>query len=138
MIHQAIEGKDLPVYGDGANIRDWLYVADHCSAIWKIISEGITGETYNIGGDSEKKNIDVVNNLCSILDKIYPVSENPGSGCRTSYSELIKFVSDRPGHDRRYAIDCRKIKNDLGWKPSVNFNEGLEATVRWYLNKFSG
>ena len=136
IIHHAVEGKDLPVYGDGANIRDWLYVTDHCSAIWKIVSEGKTGETYNIGGDSEKKNIDVVNEICSILDKVYPVADNPASGCRTSYSELIKFVTDRPGHDRRYAIDSRKIQKELGWKPSVNFNQGLEATIRWYLKKY--
>ncbi|MEN8223136.1 MAG: dTDP-glucose 4,6-dehydratase [Acidobacteriota bacterium] len=138
MIRHAIEGKDLPVYGDGANIRDWLYVTDHCSAIWKIITEGKTGETYNIGGDSEKKNIEVVNEICAVLDKIYPVPDNPASGCKTSYSELIKFVTDRPGHDRRYAIDCQKIKNDLDWKPSVSFAKGLETTVRWYLKKFPG
>lgn len=137
MIRFALEGKDLPVYGDGANIRDWLYVTDHCSAIWKILTEGERGETYNIGGDSEKKNIDVVKEICSILDNIHPVSENPGSGCEKSYSELIKFVTDRPGHDRRYAIDCEKIKNNLGWTPSVSFNEGLDSTIRWYLHKFS-
>jgi len=137
MIHQALEGKELPVYGDGENIRDWLFVTDHCSAIWKILSDGKSGETYNIGGDSEMKNIEVVRGICSILDEIYPVSNNPGSYCKKSYSELIKFVKDRPGHDRRYAIDCSKIKNNLGWKPSVSFDLGLESTVRWYLKKFS-
>jgi len=138
IIRHAVEGKELPVYGDGANIRDWLYVTDHCSAIWKIVSEGKTGETYNIGGDSEKKNIDVVNEICSILDKIYPVADNPASGCRSNYSELIKFVKDRPGHDKRYAIDSTKILKELGWKPSVNFNQGLETTIRWYLKNIPG
>lgn len=138
MIHNAIEGKELPVYGDGANIRDWLYVTDHCSAIWDIVSNGKTGETYNIGGDSEKRNIDVVKEICSVLDEVYPVSDNPSSGCKSSYSELIKFVKDRPGHDRRYAINCQKIKSELGWKPSVTFHEGLKTTISWYLKKFLG
>ncbi len=137
IIHQAIEGEALPVYGDGANIRDWLYVKDHCSAIWKILSNGRSGETYNIGGNSEMKNIEVVRGICDIMDRVYPVSKNPGSFCKKSYSELIKFVTDRPGHDKRYAINCEKIKKELGWEPSVSFNSGLESTVRWYIKKFS-
>jgi len=138
MIRQALEGKSLPVYGDGANIRDWLYVTDHCTAILRILNSGQTGKTYNIGGDSEMKNIDVVRGICSILDRIHPVQKNPGTNCKKSYSELIKFVKDRPGHDRRYAIDAGRIKHELGWSPSVSFDQGLESTVRWYIRKFSG
>jgi dTDP-glucose 4,6-dehydratase len=137
MIRQALEGKELPVYGDGGNIRDWLYVEDHCSAIWKVITGGQTGETYNIGGDSEERNIDVVNGICTILDRVFPVEKNPEARLKTSYSELIRFVADRPGHDRRYAINCDKIKKDLGWHPSVSFSTGLESTIQWYLERFN-
>ena len=114
-----------------------LFVTDHCSAIWAIVTRGRTEETYNIGGDSERKNIDVVQGICEILDKTSPVSETPAAGCRESYSELIRFVTDRPGHDRRYAIDCGKIKSELGWKPGISFEEGLERTVHWYLKEIT-
>ncbi len=137
IINRAITGRNLPVYGDGANIRDWLYVMDHCSAIWKIISDGKTGETYNIGGDSEKKNIEVVREICNLLDKIYPAKTNSNVSGIESYSELIKFVKDRPGHDKRYAINCEKIKKELKWEPSVSFDLGLKSTIKWYLKKFS-
>ena len=137
IINRAITGRNLPVYGDGANIRDWLYVMDHCSAIWKIISDGKTGETYNIGGDSEKKNIEVVREICNLLDKIYPAKTNSNVSGIESYSELIKFVKDRPGHDKRYAINCEKIKEELKWEPSVSFDLGLKSTIKWYLKKFS-
>jgi len=130
MILNAIEGESLPIYGDGKNIRDWLFVKDHCSAIWTIINRGKIGETYNIGGNSEKNNIEVVNEICNILDKIKPILNKKNK----SYKELISFVKDRPGHDRRYAINFDKIRTELGWKPSVGFHEGLEGTVKWYLN----
>jgi len=137
MILSAIEGKKLPVYGDGKNVRDWLHVEDHCEAIWLILSKGKPGETYNVGGECEKRNIDVVTAICDILEKIYPIKENPrvrtmASGIK-SYRDLISFVSDRPGHDRRYAIDCDKLKNELGWKPRYDFEEGLRHTIAWYL-----
>lgn len=126
MILNMLEEKPLPVYGDGKNIRDWLYVEDHCSAVWKIITDGKIGETYNIGGENEWTNIDLVNNLCEVvalkigLDKDY-------------YKKLITFVKDRPGHDRRYAINCDKIKKELNWQQSVSFEEGLSLTVDWYI-----
>ncbi len=140
VINRALRGEVLPVYGDGANIRDWLFVKDHCSAIWSILKNGNTGETYNIGGESEMKNIDVVKGICSILDDIYPVSSNElineKKNMTNGYSDLITFVADRPGHDRRYAVNCDKLKSELGWKPSVTFDEGLEFTVKWYLERF--
>jgi dTDP-glucose 4,6-dehydratase len=127
MILNMIEEKPLPVYGDGKNIRDWLYVEDHCSAVWKIVTKGKIGETYNIGGENEWTNIDLVNRLCEI------VAEKMGKS-KDYYKRLITFVKDRPGHDRRYAINCDKIKNELEWKQSVTFEEGLNKTVDWYLN----
>ncbi len=127
MILNMLEEKPLPVYGDGKNIRDWLYVEDHCSAVWKIITEGKVGETYNIGGENEWENIMLVNKLCEI------VATKTGKD-KDYYKRLITFVKDRPGHDRRYAINCDKIKRELGWTQSVNFDEGLEKTVDWYLN----
>jgi dTDP-glucose 4,6-dehydratase len=127
MILNILEKKPLPVYGDGKNIRDWLYVDDHNSAVWSIINKGKNGETYNIGGENEWENIKLVETLCSIMDKKLP-QENE------IYQSLITFVKDRPGHDRRYAINCDKIKNDLGWSQSYNFDQGLEKTVDWYLN----
>lgn len=130
MILNAVEEKNLPIYGDGQNIRDWLFVKDHCSAIWAIINKGNIGETYNIGGDSEKNNIEVVNEICEILDDIKPISNNT----QKSYKELIEFVKDRPGHDRRYAINFDKIRTELSWEPSVDFHKGLKETVEWYLN----
>lgn len=128
IILNMINEKKLPVYGDGSNIRDWLFVEDHCSGIWAIINNGKKGETYNIGGENEWRNIDLVNKLCEIMDEKYP-SKN-----LKSYKELIKFVRDRPGHDKRYAINCDKIKNELNWSQSVDFEKGLEKTVDWYIN----
>ncbi len=127
MILNLREGKPLPVYGDGGNIRDWLHVADHCAAIGEIIARGRVGETYNIGGDNEWKNIDIVHLLCDIMAEIT-------GKARAEYTRLITFVADRPGHDRRYAIDCEKIKGELGWRPTPDFRALLTATVRWYLD----
>lgn len=127
MILNALEGKPLPVYGDGQNVRDWLFVGDHCSAIRAVLEKGRPGETYNIGGNSERANLDVVNTICSLLDEM---SSKLPIGDRKS---LIQFVPDRPGHDRRYAINASKIAGELGWKPTVSFEEGLRRTVRWYL-----
>jgi dTDP-glucose 4,6-dehydratase len=145
-ILNAIEGKQIPVYGDGRNIRDWLYVDDHCAAIWMILSQGRPGETYNIGGECEKTNIEVVNAICEVLEKLYPAGENPAFRKETrpdglpigkseirTYKDLITFVGDRPGHDRRYAINCDKIKNELGWKQNHNFEQGLKNTIDWFL-----
>ena len=127
MILNGLEGKLLPVYGDGQNVRDWLHVADHCSAICAVLERGRPGETYNIGGNSERCNRDVVTTICSLLDELRPDSK---IGPRKN---LIKFVPDRPGHDRRYAIDATKIHRELGWEPRVRFEEGLRRTVEWYL-----
>ncbi len=127
-IANALAGKSLPIYGDGQNVRDWLYVGDHCSAIRKVLDAGRVGEVYNIGGCNEMKNIDVVHTLCDILDRVHP---RPKGG---SYREQITYVTDRPGHDRRYAIDARKIERELGWKPAETFATGIEKTVRWYLD----
>jgi len=129
VITNAIECKSIPIYGDGKNVRDWLYVEDHCSAIWSILSNGKAGETYNIGGREEKTNLDVVNKICKILDRLHPARESKFS----SYKDLITFVKDRPGHDRRYGIDPSKIENELGWKAEVDFDEGMRKTVEWYL-----
>jgi dTDP-glucose 4,6-dehydratase len=128
MILNALEGKPLPVYGDGKNVRDWLFVADHCSAIRTVLEKGRLGETYNIGGNSERANIDVVTTICNLVDEMRP---QPGAAPRTS---LIRYVEDRPGHDRRYAIDARKITRELGWKPAEEFESGLRKTVVWYLD----
>jgi dTDP-glucose 4,6-dehydratase len=137
MILNAIEGKGLPVYGDGRNVRDWLYVEDHCDAIWLILKRGGKGETYNIGGECEKKNIEVVNSICDILEDLYPIKNNPHlkkpAQIIKRYNDLITFVADRPGHDRRYAINCNKIKTELGWQHKHSFDEGLHDTVAWYL-----
>ncbi|MDB5728883.1 MAG: rfbB [Noviherbaspirillum sp.] len=127
-IHNALAGKPLPIYGDGQQVRDWLYVADHCSAIRRVLEAGRPGETYNIGGWNEKANLDVVNTLCAILDELRP------RGDGGSYAAQIAFVKDRPGHDRRYAIDARKIERELGWKPAESFDSGIRKTVRWYLD----
>jgi len=128
MILNALEGKPLPVYGDGQNVRDWLFVDDHCSAIRTVLERGQLGETYNIGGNSERNNLHVVETICDLVDEIRP---DVKIGQRR---KLIKFVTDRPGHDRRYAIDARKIASELGWQPSVKFEQGLRNTVEWYLN----
>jgi len=127
MILNALEGKPLPVYGDGRQIRDWLYVGDHCRAIRAVLTRGVPGEVYNIGGDCEQANIEVVKMICGIVDRLRPGL--PHAPC----SSLITFVTDRPGHDRRYAIDAGKIRSQLGWEPRENFQSGLEQTVRWYL-----
>ncbi|MCA0433907.1 MAG: dTDP-glucose 4,6-dehydratase [Proteobacteria bacterium] len=127
MIHNALAGKPLPVYGDGQQVRDWLYVRDHCSGIRMVLEKGQVGETYNIGGSSERANIDVVNLLCATLDDL-----KPRAGGK-SYSDLITFVADRPGHDRRYAVDTSKIQRELGWRPSETFETGLRKTVEWFL-----
>jgi dTDP-glucose 4,6-dehydratase len=127
MIANALAGKPLPVYGDGQNVRDWLYVGDHCSAIRAVLGNGRPGEVYNVGGNAEMKNIEVVHTLCAALDVLRPDTKGPREG-------LISFVKDRPGHDRRYAIDARKIAAELGWQPTENFKTGLTKTVKWYLD----
>ena len=128
MILNALNGKALPIYGDGLNVRDWLYVADHCSAIRRVLEAGQLGETYNVGGWNEKTNIDVVNTILSILDELQPRADGK------SYREQITYVKDRPGHDRRYAIDARKLERELGWKPAETFETGIRKTVQWYLD----
>jgi dTDP-glucose 4,6-dehydratase len=127
MIANALGGKPLPVYGDGQNVRDWLYVGDHCAAIREVLARGKPGETYNVGGWNEKKNIEVVHMLCDLLDELKPEASG-------SYRDQITFVTDRPGHDSRYAIDARKIERELGWKPAETFESGLKKTVQWYLD----
>ncbi|EOY8619283.1 dTDP-glucose 4,6-dehydratase [Klebsiella pneumoniae] len=129
-ILNALAGKPLPVYGNGEQIRDWLYVEDHARALYKVATEGRSGETYNIGGHNERKNIDVVRTICAILDKV--VEQKPGN--IRQFADLITFVKDRPGHDLRYAIDAAKIQRDLGWVPEETFESGIEKTVHWYLN----
>lgn len=129
-ILNALAGKPLPVYGNGEQIRDWLYVEDHARALYKVATEGKSGETYNIGGHNERKNIDVVRTICTILDKV--VAQKPGN--ITHFADLVTFVTDRPGHDLRYAIDATKIQRDLGWVPQETFESGIEKTVHWYLN----
>lgn len=127
MILNILEEKPLPVYGDGKNIRDWLYVEDHCAAIWQILNHGQTGETYNIGGENEWENIKLVNSLCEMISELNRKEKD-------YYKKLITYVKDRPGHDRRYAINCDKIKQKLEWKQKYNFNEGLNKTIQWYFN----
>ena len=126
MIVNALAGKPLPVYGDGLNVRDWLYVGDHCAAIRAVLAGGRVGETYNIGGWNEKTNLEIVQTVCSLLDELKP---DPAG----SYRRLVTFVKDRPGHDRRYAIDARKIERELGWRPAETFDTGIRKTVQWYL-----
>jgi dTDP-glucose 4,6-dehydratase len=127
MIANALAGMTLPVYGDGQNVRDWLYVGDHCAAIREVLARGKPGETYNVGGWNEKKNLEVVHTLCDLLDRARPKANG-------SYRDQITYVKDRPGHDRRYAIDARKLERELGWKPAETFETGLEKTVQWYLD----
>ncbi len=126
VILNALRGQPLPIYGDGKNIRDWLYVGDHCSAICTVLENGKTGEVYNIGGNSEKTNLEVVQTICSILDELQP-ADHP-------YSDQITFIADRPGHDRRYAINADKIKSELGWSPAESFESGIRKTIEWYLS----
>ncbi|MBD5802553.1 dTDP-glucose 4,6-dehydratase [Azoarcus sp. Aa7] len=127
MIVNALAGNSLPVYGDGMQIRDWLYVKDHCSAIRRVLEAGRVGDTYNIGGWNEKPNIEIVRSICTLLDELRPKADG------TSYATQIAYVTDRPGHDRRYAIDARKIERELGWKPAETFESGIRKTVQWYL-----
>ncbi len=129
MISHSLKGKKLPIYGDGSNVRDWLYVKDHCDALSLVLKKGRTGETYNIGGKNEIKNIEVVTQICNLLDDIYP-KKNGGS-----YSDQITFVEDRLGHDYRYGLNISKIENEIGWSPKENFNSGIIKTVEWYLKK---
>ena len=126
IIHNALSGKPLPIYGDGLNVRDWLYVGDHCSAIRAVLAKGRVGETYNIGGCNEMANIDVVKTVCTLLDELKPAAQ--------PYASLITYVKDRAGHDRRYAIDARKIESELNWRPSETFETGIRKTVQWYLD----
>jgi dTDP-glucose 4,6-dehydratase len=128
MIHNALAGKPLPVYGDGLNVRDWLYVEDHCAALREVLARGRPGEVYNVGGGAEMQNIELVRTLCALLDEAKPRTGG-------SYAALITFVKDRPGHDRRYAIDSAKIQRELGWRPRETFESGLRKTVRWYLER---
>jgi dTDP-glucose 4,6-dehydratase len=128
MIANALAGKSLPIYGDGKQVRDWLYVGDHCAAIRRVLEAGNPGETYNVGGCNEKTNLEVVHVLCNILDRLSPARHG------NSYCTQINHVTDRPGHDRRYAIDSRKIERELGWKPAETFETGIRKTVQWYLD----
>lgn len=125
VILNALNGRPLPIYGDGMNVRDWLYVGDHCEAIALVLEKGVAGETYNIGGDSEKTNLDVVRTICSIMDELHPAG--------APHASLITYVKDRPGHDRRYAVDATRIKRELGWRPRESFASGIRRTVEWYL-----
>jgi dTDP-glucose 4,6-dehydratase len=138
MILTALEGKPLPIYGDGGNVRDWLHVGDHCQGILLVLQKGVPGSKYNIGGGNERTNLQIVEALCAALEQERPAEENPkipkiSSKGKRAYAQLMKFVPDRPGHDRRYAIDATKIRRELGWQPSYSFEEGLLQTVRWYL-----
>jgi len=128
VIHRALQGEPLPIYGDGQQVRDWLYVEDHCRAIWRVLQAGQPGQTYNIGGWNEKTNLEVVRTLCAALDEMSPRADGQ------SYARQITFVTDRPGHDRRYAIDARKIERELGWRPQESFETGIRKTVRWFLD----
>lgn len=131
IILNALQGKPIPVYGKGENIRDWLYVEDHVQALWRVIEDGVIGQTYCIGGNNEKRNIDVVNIICSLMNEMNTISKV------SKHEDLITFVTDRPGHDKRYAINAEKIKNDLGWEPLTSFENGFRQTVKWYLNNLS-
>lgn len=131
IIVNALQGKPLPIYGDGLNIRNWLYVADHCDALRAVLAKGTPGETYNIGDQNEQTNREIVNSVCSILDELKPDSPY------APHSSLIKFVKDRPGHDRRYSLDCSKIHNELGWQPKEMFRDNIRKTVKWYLENMS-
>lgn len=128
VIQRALSGQPLPVYGDGGQVRDWLYVEDHCDALQRVLAQGRVGETYNVGGNAEHRNIDVVHAICDLLDKLQPRADGG------SYRQQIAFVEDRPGHDRRYAIDADKLRNELGWQPRHSFEQGLALTVAWYLH----
>ena len=128
MILNALDGKPLPIYGDGGNVRDWLFVADHCAAVARVLATGRPGETYNVGGNHERTNLQIVDTLCAMLDRLAPRADG------RSYGEQKTFVADRPGHDRRYAINSAKLRAELGWSPAETFESGLEKTIRWYLD----
>ncbi|HHQ4567028.1 TPA: dTDP-glucose 4,6-dehydratase [Aeromonas hydrophila] len=138
VILNALDGKPLPVYGKGDQIRDWLYVEDHARALYKVVTTGLVGETYNIGGHNEKQNLDVVHTICDLLDEMVPLSPSPlggeGRGEERSYRDQITYVADRPGHDRRYAIDASKMSAELDWQPEETFESGIRKTVQWYLD----
>ena len=131
MVLNALESKPLPVYGDGSNVRDWLYVGDHCAGVRTVLERGRLGETYNIGGRCEMQNIALVQAICATLDELRPRKAGAMGG---SYAQQIRFVKDRPGHDRRYAIDCSKIERELGWTPAESFATGMRKTIQWYLD----
>jgi dTDP-glucose 4,6-dehydratase len=137
MILNAAEARDLPIYGDGSNVRDWIYVDDHCRGLLAALESGRPGETYNLGAENERSNIDTVDTLCDLLDELLPPGDNPAMKARglSRYAELKKTVADRPGHDQRYAIDASKARRELGWHAQVGFDEGLRETVRWYLGQ---
>lgn len=150
MILNALEGKPLPVYGEGNQVRDWLYVEDHARALYKVVTEGKVGETYNVGGHNEKQNLEVVHTICALLDELIPLHRNGEAGMEQlespishssspgpHYSSLITYVTDRPGHDLRYAIDASKIQRDLGWRPEETFESGIRKTVEWYLDNLT-
>jgi dTDP-glucose 4,6-dehydratase len=134
-IYNAIEGKPLPIYGNGQNVRDWLFVEDHCDALLTILTQGRAGEKYNVGGRNERTNIQVATGICDALEQLFPANRNPAMAARNikHYHDLITFVPDRPGHDRRYAIDCTRLEQELGWTTRMSFEDGLRQTVRWYL-----
>lgn len=134
IILNCLDGKPLPVYGKGANVRDWLYVDDHVKALCLVNAKGVPGETYNVGGHNERTNLEVVKTVCAILDELRPLSQTSHSSQLSHYSDLITYVADRPGHDLRYAIDPAKLMNELGWKPEENFETGIRKTVQWYLD----
>jgi dTDP-glucose 4,6-dehydratase len=136
MILNACDGRSLPIYGDGGNVRDWLFVEDHCEGLLRVLERGVPGRTYNIGGDCERTNLEVVDALCATLERLRPAAANPRLVERgiAAYSDLRTFVADRQGHDRRYAIDATRIRTELGWQPRHTFEDGLESTVRWYLD----
>jgi dTDP-glucose 4,6-dehydratase len=135
MILNALEGKTLPIYGDGGNVRDWLYVEDHCAGILLVLQRGQPGSRYNLGGENERSNLELVDRLCAVLDELQPPPQNPAVASRgiASYAALKTFVQDRPGHDRRYAIDASRVRRELGWRPRYGFEAGIRATVAWYL-----
>ena len=136
MVLNAMEGKALPVYGDGLNVRDWLYVEDHCRGLLLVLRRGGPGARYNLGGGNERTNLEIVRRVCEVLEGLYPAATNPALAARglARYDALRTFVPDRPGHDRRYAIDATRLRAELGWAPDHDFETGLRATVRWYLD----
>src|SRR6185295_4985709 len=133
MILNALDGKPLPIYGDGGNVRDWLHVDDHCAGLLLVLGNGRAGERYNVGGGNERTNLEIIDRICDALDGLRPPASNPALRTGSSYRDLKTFVPDRPGHDRRYAIDAAKIGRELGWAPRHRFEDGLTATVRWYV-----